>query len=531
MTVKRLLMHRLLVVVLLVVVLLVGMTMMTVGCASREAGPAEGTGSAGAAADNKRVTLLHSFPSNTLDPHNDWVALRAGIVETLVKLDENLNLKPHLATEWEQKDPHTWVFTIRDGVMFHDGTKLDAQAVKASLERALRISPKVAKALKIAEMHAEGQRLTIRTSEPNPVLPSELVNPNAAVVSVAAEEKMGTEAFSRAPIGTGPFKVKAFESGVKIQLERFDQYWGGPAKIREALFTFNTDASVRAMAFQSKEADIVYHLPPEMVDTLKNDPDLNVVSIPSLRSHFLTYNLQKPELRDIRMRQALDALIDREAIAREIMHGHAMPAGGPFNPRFSFAGDAPVSSYDPERAKRLLAEAGWTPGPDGKLAKNGKPLALELITYPSRPELPMIAQVLQAEAAKIGLTVTIRTVDDVDAYLSEHADWDLATYSNLTAPRGDGGYFLNVAYLPDGALNPGKVAIPELIALIETLNRTSDKAQRDELTRQAVAIIRRELLHSYIVYPNILVGVNKRVVNWTPGAEEYYLLTNELDVK
>jgi len=479
----------------------------------------------------KTITLLFSFGESQLDPHLSWLPLRAGVTETLIKLNSQLQLEPWLATNWEQRDEYTWVFTIREGVAFHDGTPLDAHAVKTSLERGIRVSQALEKSLKIAEIEANGQVLTIRTKEPHPSLVSELVNPNTSIVNVRAEEKMGTEQFSKAPVGTGPFKVKKFTPDVEINLERYKDYWDGTAKVEEVFFKFHSDANVRAVAFQSKEADIVYHLPTESIKEIKEDPDLNVKSVPSLRAHFLLYNMRKPELQDINVRRAIDLLLSRQDAVDVVMGGHATIANGPFHPQFPFSNDSSTSSFDPDKAKQLLLKAGWKEE-NGKLVKNGKSLTLKLVTYGARPELPLIAQLLQAEAKKIGITIDIQTVEDIDSYLFEHGEeWDLATYSNLTAPRGDGGYYLNIAYLPNGALNPGQVNIPNLNELIEKLNVTSEQEKRNQLTKQAVQIIDKELPQSFIVYPNIVVGVNSRIINWSPGAEEYYLITNKMDVK
>lgn len=107
----------------------------------------------------------------------------------------------------------------------------------------------------------------------------------------------------------------------------------------------------------------------------------------------------------------------------------------------------------------------------------------------------------------------------------------MTTYSNLTAPRGDGGFFLNSAFVPGGSLNPTDMNSTTLHAVIAQLNATADPAKRVELTKKAVQTVKEEVLHSYAVYPNIIVGVNKRVTDWKPGADEYYIVTNNMDVK
>jgi len=479
----------------------------------------------------KKAAILYSFKSSTLDPHNSATALRAGIVETLVRLDRDLRLKPWLATKWEAKDAHTWEFTIRDGVAFQDGSKLDAAAVKASLARGISVNKPLARALKIASMKATGQTLTIVTTEPHPSLPSELVNPYSSVISCEAEKRAGREAFNLAPVGTGPFKVKQFIPDQEIALERFAGYWDGAAKLHEVSFRFNEDGNVRALALQSGEADIAYHLPAETVPAVQRDQRLQVKSVPGLRVHFLLYNQQKPQWQDKNLRKAIDLLLNRESMARDIMLGHAAPANGPFPSVLPFGNPDEAGGQNLHEARKRLEAAGYRTGTDGKMTKDGKPLTLELLTYKGRPELPLIAQLLQADAAKIGISVRIKTVENIDTYLRENKEWDLVTYSNLSAPRGDGGFFLNAAFAPGGSLNAANLTSIRLNAVVSQLNSTADPAKRIDLTREAVRIIHDEVLHSYAVHPNLIVGVNKRITGWHPGAEEFYIVTPQLDVK
>ncbi|WP_240763162.1 nickel ABC transporter substrate-binding protein [Paenibacillus thalictri] len=483
-------------------------------------------------ADNKQLTLIHSLPVDTLDPHNGWTALRAGVTETLVRLDDNMQVSPWLASKWEAKGPSTWVFTLRDNVEFQDGTKLDAIAAKASFERGIADSKALAASLKIASIEAKGLELTFQTKEPHPAFPTELVHPTASIMSVAAEKAMGKDAFNKAPIGTGPFKVAGFVAGKELTVVRNDKYWGDKAKLATVKFQFNADANVRTLAFQSKQADIVYHLAPESLATIKKDQELSVQSVTSLRTHYFTYNPSSASVNDIRVRQVLDKLIDRDAIVKDIMLGHALPANGPFNSNLPFGSKNAAQKLDQAGALKLLESAGYSKGKSGKLEKDGKPLTLRLIAFTGiNPELPLIPQLVQSEAAKLGITVNIVSVEYPEVYIADHTDWDMSTSSYLTSPRGDGGSFLNSTYVPGGSYNPANIRIDKLDPILKELNGTGDVTKRNELTRKAVDVIKEAFPHSYIIYPNILVGVNQRVTGWKPGAEEFYILTNKMDLK
>ncbi|EGL84173.1 ABC-type transporter, periplasmic subunit [Caldalkalibacillus thermarum TA2.A1] len=199
-------------------------------------------------------------------------------------------------------------------MIFHDGTPLTAEEVKASLERGLEVNPSLITTLKIDSLEADGQELMIKTTEPYPALPSELVNPNTSIV------KVDTTDLDRAPVGTGPFKVESFAPDVEIALVRFDEYWAGPSPLEKAKFVINSDANVRALALQSHEADIVYHLPVESLEVIEQQEELTVQSVSSLRAHFLIFNHEQPHMQNEKVRQAIDLLIDRDTISHEVMH-------------------------------------------------------------------------------------------------------------------------------------------------------------------------------------------------------------------
>lgn len=473
---------------------------------------------------SKELTFLSNFPSDTMDPHLNWTPLRAGVVETLVKINEDLKLEPWLAEQWESKDNgQTWTFKIRENVTFQNGKKLDAESVKASLERNIQVSEAMKAALKIKTIKAEGQTLTITTEQPLPEFPSELVHPNTAIFDVSEPD------VDKKPVGTGPFKVVSFESGSKLEVERNQDYWDGKVELDRATLTFNEDENARTLALQSGDADIVYRPALESLESLKSDPSIVTSVVPSLRTHVLMYNTKNEALKDLNVRKAFDALINREEVAESIMSGQAIVAEGPFLKEFPFTPSYEKKEFGIDRAKKHLEAAGYE-FKDGKAIKNGKPLTLRLFTYSYRPELPMIAQLIQSNAKQLGITIDIQNVENIDEYLAKNDDWDLATYSLNTAPRGDASYFLNSAFMPGGAINPGQVQNEELSQLIDQLNRTVDEKKRNELAKEAITIIDKERLHSFIVHPNNFAAYKDYVKNWSLSKSEYYVLTKDTGV-
>ncbi|MGG4145456.1 nickel ABC transporter substrate-binding protein [Paenibacillus algorifonticola] len=472
----------------------------------------------------KELSFLFNFASQTIDPHLDYTPLRAGVVETLVKLGEDLQIQPWLAEEWSSPDGQHWTFKIREQVTFQNGKELDADAVKQSLERAMEQNPGVKQVLKIKQMEASGQSLQITTEQPFPQFPSELVHPNTAIIDVSAAEP------DKKPIGTGPFQVASFTSGSSLKLDRYDKYWNGAAKLSHATFSFNEDANARLSALLAGDADIVYRPPVESLETMKSNASLHLDSVVSLRTHELIFNTEHEEFQNSNVRKAFDALVNRDELKDAIMGGQATVASGPFLPEFPFVPDYESKETGLDAARKWFQQAGYEVE-QGKVTKNGKPLSFKLVTYASRAEFPLLAQVLQSQAKELGITITIAQVDKYEDYLLEKGDWDLGTYSPLIAPRGDASYFLNVAFKPEGSLNFGKIDDKELSAWIDELDQTVDTNERYAFIKKALTRINEEMYYSYLVHPNTLVVYQGKVKNWVTSKSEYYMLTNELDVE
>ncbi|PTM58010.1 nickel ABC transporter substrate-binding protein [Desmospora activa] len=475
----------------------------------------------------KEVNLLFNFATHSLDPNVDssYVPLRAGVTETLVRLnDEKLEIEPWLAESWDSEDGKEWTIQLRDGVTFHNGKPMDGKAVKASLERAMNDNVAIKNALRIESIEVDGNTLHIKTKGYFPEFPSELVSPYTSIIDVTETD------FVNRPIGTGPFAVTSFTPGSVVKLKRYDDYWDGPAKLKSAQFSFNEDANARSLALESGSADIVFRPEVESVPHLEELEGITVESTSTFRVHQLTMNLQRKALQDVNVRKAVDALLDRQSIVDTILHGHAEVAEGPFMPSFSFAPDYSKKERGPEAARTYLKKAGYTEK-NGVMQKDGKPLRFTLLTYGSRADLPLIAQVFQSDAKKLGIQVEIRQIEIPEEYMAANRDWDLTTYSNLTAPRGDAGYYLNATYHPDGALNFSGADDDKLTALLDELNVTVDPKERALLSEEIAQYVDQKVLNSFVLYPHTLVAYNAdKVKNWVTTRSEYYMLTNELDV-
>lgn len=477
----------------------------------------------------KHITFVYNFATNSLDPNVDssYVPLRAGITETLIRLnEESLTIEPWLAESWEgTNEGENWTIKLKDNITFQNGNEMNGEAVKASLERTIQENVAIKNALKIESIEADGQILRITTTEPFPEFISELVNPNVSIIDVTEEDYVNN------PIGTGPFKVTSFVPGSKVELERNETYWGEKAKLETVTFSFNEDANARSLALESGNADIVFRPEVESIESLKANDGIEVESTATFRVHQMTMNMKRESLKDINVRKAVDALINRQEIVDSILLGYAEVANGPFPSSLPFATAFKERETGADAAIDYLEKAGYTLK-DGIMQKNGEQLSFTLLTYSARADLPLIAQVFQSDAKQIGINVEIRQIEIPEEYMASNRDWDLATYSNLTAPRGDAGYYLNATYHPNGALNFSGANEPELTEILDELNRTVDQETRALLAEQAANYIDANTMNSFVLYPDTLVAYDaNKIKNWVTSKSEYYMITNKLDVE
>ena len=345
--------------------------------------------SAAAGSFAQELTIGLSTPVTSLDPHfhnlspNNSMALH--VFETLVANDEAQHLKPALAESWKPVEPTVWEFKLRKGVRWHDGSEFTAEDVIATLKRVPNVpnSP-ASKAIytrPIIEATAPDKyTLHLRTANPYPLLPNDIVAVNIVPKRVAETAK--TEDFNsgKAMIGTGPYKYVEYVAGDRIVLAANDKYWGPKPAYKKVRFKMITNSAARVAALLAGDVQMIEGVPTADIPTLQKDKRVTLVSRVSNRiiylamdsgreknSPFVTDASGKPleanPLRDPRVRHALSKLIDREAIASRIMEGQAQPAGQ-LLPETFFGTSKKLKpdKYDPEGAKKLLAEAGYPSG-------------------------------------------------------------------------------------------------------------------------------------------------------------------------
>jgi len=317
---------------------------------------------------------------HNLTPNNN---VASHVYGYLVERNEKSQPQPSLATEWKAIDPTTWEFKLRKGVKFHDGSDFTAADVVASIERVPKVpnspSPFTAYTKQIQKIEVvDPHTIRFKTALPYPLMPSDMSQ--VAIIS-RQFANASTEDFNsgKAAIGTGPYKLVRFAKGDRLELARNDAWWGGRTPWEKVTLRILTQDAARVAALLAGDVQVIEAVPTADVAKLKTDKRLAIYRSVSDRLMYVHMDsdrnvtptvtakdgkpLDRNPLKDARVRKALSKMINRGAIVERVMEGEAVPAGQ-IVPDFLFGAtkNLKVEAYDPEGAKKLLAEAGW---PDG----------------------------------------------------------------------------------------------------------------------------------------------------------------------
>ncbi len=425
----------------------------------------------------------------------------ANVYDTLVRFTPGtFNLIPGLATSWTiSPDELSYTFKLRKGVAYHDGTPFDAAAVKFTYDRLLDPQhpyhntgpfPFAAfyygaiKETQVVDPYTVRFVLKQRFS---PLLDNLTLN-TGRIVSPAAVKKWGKE-FASHPVGTGAFKFVSWEKSVRIVLEKNPAYWGGVPKLDRLVFRPLTEEQTRVTELLSGGVDFIVDVPPDNLAQLKNDSRFQVYDQPGPHIWWVTLNTRKKPFNDVRVRQAVNYAVNKEAIARDVLKGTGTPAAGPIPPAITWAFSDQVQKYpyDLEKAKALLRAAGY---PTGFSAVFWIPESGSGMQSPKT-----MAQAIQADLAAVGIKVSIQTYE-WGAYLNQYGkglgDADMGALSFMLDP-GDPAPMLSLvidghAISPNG-FNSGYFQDVKVDRLLQQATETVDKAQRGALYRQVASLV------------------------------------------
>lgn len=354
------------------------------------------------AAGGGTLSVLQSEAPRSMDPGDHTASFTAAVLEPmyegLLRRNEKLELEPWLATSWRAEEGGTrWLFTLREGVTFHDGAPFDADAAAKSLVRFLDSKRALAAAGRVRAILAGARAIDPRTLEitlkqPYPGILPLLATNQLCIVSPRAEEA-GT--IGRVAAGTGPFRMTEWRSGEYVQQARHDKYWGVRPALDGIRWTWSTEASVLSMALQTGDADVVNPLPPVFAAPTARNPRLKLLQSDGAFVFQVALNTKLKPLDDVRVRRALNFATDRAALVQALLLGNGKPANSPLAP-VSPGYDAALDPYpyDVAKAKALLAEAGLANG--------------FAINVAIQEQEANIAEALQGMWSKAGVTLNVQ---------------------------------------------------------------------------------------------------------------------------
>jgi peptide/nickel transport system substrate-binding protein len=441
----------------------------------------------------------------------------AGLCDKLFDIDDKLQIVPQLATGYEWADPKTLVIHLRAGVLFHDGTTMDAAAVKYSLDRHLTMAGSARSSEINAMEHVDVvDPATVRVVLKTPSAPflSQLTDRAGMIVSPKAAAAEGKD-FALHPVCAGPMKFVERVAQDRIVLERFADYWNKDAiHVDRVIYQPIADSSVRLANLQAGSLDIVEYIVPTDTDAVKRDPKLRLVSYDGLGYQGITYNIgngpqaNTPIGRSALVRQAFDMSIDRDALMQVVYNGMFPPAAQAVPPESPFFDPAvkPVTR-DVDRAKALLKQAGVT-----------LPVTVKLIA-PNSPDQRQMAEVIQSMAAEAGFDVKITAMEfaaSLDNAQNGAFEAYLLAWSGRVDPDGNLYSFL---HSNTGTQNYGKYSSPVMDTLLDNARLETDTAKRRALYGQIAVLGQTDLPISYIYTTRYFNGLSAKVRGFKPVAD------------
>ncbi len=372
-----------------------------------------GAGSDGSSNPTARDTLIFSPPADvtTLDPHNttdsqsDQAILM--IYNTLITFDEDMQIVGDLAERWEvAEDGRRWTFHLREGVRFHDGTPFTAEAVRQTFARVLDPEQNH-KRLPLFNMLErveviDDHTVAIVTEYPFGAFEPTMAHVSAAILNPVTIERDGKSLgySAEATSGTGPYRVDSWRKDLELVLERNDDYWGEPGTLRQVVYRPIPETAARVIALETGAADVITHIPAPDIARLTDDPDIEVMKTVSIGARGFRFHCQRPPFTDARVRQAISYAIDRRTIVDAMFAGQAIPSTGALTPIIRGYANLGEMPYDPDKARRLLADAGYPNGFKTTISTTSRYiLGVEL------------AEAVAAQLAEVGIEAAIDVIE------------------------------------------------------------------------------------------------------------------------
>lgn len=474
-----------------------------------------------AGAEEEKDTIMIGTTSviNAVDPTNNgnpWALTADGISETLFKQDSEGNLVSRLAEGVEQKDDTTWELKLKEGMKFSDGSDVNAQAVADCINDIMANNEMATASAGVITATAKDD-LTVElvTERTTTVMESVLCEWTNVVYKGDSENGY---------VFTGPYVVKELDPGVSLELEPNEYYDEQAADRSNVTLKAFADGTAMKQAFEAEEIDMAFTVTPETASALEGE-GYTVKNMNAGYQYFGMLNMAEGAFKDEAVRKAVNLALNREDMITALKGGRV--ATGFFASYYAFAGEVEEKT-DVEAAKALLAEAGYADTDnDGILDKDGEKLSINMVTYPSRPDLSILMQLAAANLDELGIEVSTQIVESIDQYLKEDS-WDMAFYAQHTAPTGEPAYALNMFFRTDAGKNVYGYSNENVDSLLDQMGTMTAGEERNELAKQVQAQIAEDLPVVYLVDPQWNIAVSEKLAGYEPYCGDYYVVNDQL---
>ncbi|WP_105401163.1 ABC transporter substrate-binding protein [Neorhizobium sp. T7_12] len=457
-------------------------------------------------------TLRIAMPFNpaALDPMTgrnvpDFNALYA-LFDALIAFDPaTLELKPMLAKDWTFTDPTTLVLNLVDGVKFHDGTPFNAEAVKFNLDRFINDPRSNVKSdlVSVASVAVTGpSQVTLKLKQPNYSLPTILTGRVGCIVSPASIKAAADGNVDRNPVGTGPFKFAEWRDNDLIRVEKNPNYWQPGLPYLDGInFRIINELNTAARTVTAGETDLALNMAAQQIATARRVQDLTAEANPSMIFFTLMMNFAKPPLNDLRVRRAMNYAINRDELNQVLMLGLGEPTSTMF-PKDFWAVDADTAHFykhDPNKARSLLAEAGYPKG-----------LEVETWSWPdqtSMQRMELVGNQLEQVGIRLKVTPTPPQVVNQRFYIEGQG-------AMILNPQGgwlDPSQTYERLFGATGQFNAGKVEDPQFRKLLTATGTSADAGERKKAFAALQRFVVEQALHLPLVTSAAMSIRNKKV--------------------
>ncbi|HUG40238.1 MAG TPA: ABC transporter substrate-binding protein [Longimicrobiales bacterium] len=489
-------------------------------CGGGDGGGGSGAGGTVVAGMQSDFSGLNPITNSSID--TDQI-LKYGLYTPLIQYDEDFNPRPYLAESWEEHGDTAVTFTLREDVKWHDGRPVTAEDVKFTFDMAK--APEAGSLIGSAYLGnvasatvVDARTIRFSYSRPHAQALEDFwwaPVPKHALEGIDAAG-LANASFNRNPVGSGPFRFVEWRANERLVLERNDSFpeaLGGPPAAQRIVFRVVPEPATLLTELLTGGVQVDIPVEPDQTNRIKQTASVTLYSFPGNTLYYLGWNNQRPPFDDARVRRAMTLGINRQEIIDALLFGYGRTATSTVPPWHPFHPDIEPLPHDPDQARQLLQEAGWTDGNgDGVREKGGRPLRFSILTS-ERPLNRAIVEVLQSQLRGIGADVQIQVLEfqtmlaqhkgrDFDAVLS---NWVLDNFQMASAPFS---LFHSSQAAIDQSANRSGVRIPRLDALIDRGAAATDADAARAVWREFTEVLQEEQPFTFMFWRDELAATS-----------------------